>query len=70
MQEDILEKYYKDVFGKYEGMPDFSELTQDQKYYMKNSLMYSRFAANWHLKKLAMLILEPVFKFIQKAFRL
>jgi hypothetical protein len=70
MQDDIFEKYYNDIFGEYEGMPEFSELTQDQKYYMKNSLMYSRFAANWHLKRVTRLVVEPVFKFIQKAFKL
>jgi hypothetical protein len=68
MQEDILEKYYKDVFGKYEGMPAFSELTQDQKYYMKNSLMYSRYKASIEINELVSKLRNLFFGFIEKLF--
>jgi len=70
MQEEIFEKYYKDGFGQYEGMPDYSTLTQQEKERMSKTMAYSVFALSFQLRKLAWLIVEPVFKFIERIFKL
>lgn len=66
MQEEILEKYYKDGFGQYEETPDYSTLTKQEKNRISKTLAYSMFALRFQLRKLAWLIAEPVFKFIER----
>lgn len=70
MQENTLEKYYKEVFGKYEGMPDFSELTESQKMHMKQSSMYARYKAGAAIQQLIDTLRGYIFSFISKIFKL
>lgn len=69
MQEYTLEKYYKEVFGKYEGMPDFSELTESQKMHMERSSMYARYKAGIAIQRLINTLRDYVFGFIEKIFK-
>lgn len=70
MQEYTLEKFYKEAFGKHEGMPDFSELTESQKMHMEQSSMYARYKAGAAIQQLMDTLRGYIFSFIAKIFRL